>query len=854
MSNSSLINYTILSPNYSKRTLPISKITIHHAATVGIDSQRLAKLFSSTSRGASCNYAIGVKGDITLVVPEEYCAWTSGTYYEPNHGNDGIAVTFEVANDGGAPDWHVSDAALESVINLCVDICQRNNIPALKFTGNANGNLTMHCYFDATACPGPYLKSKFQYIADEVNKRLGGASYEEREKIDVIYSTYTTKWLDDVVNYNNSWYDGYAGLEGTPFTGIRAKLSKGSIMYRAHTPQHGWLSWITNLEGYGYAGLYGTPIDGIQMKLIDLPGYHVEYRTNILGGSWLDWIRDSGEGDNGYSGIWNKQLDKLQVRIVSDPIYTPKSYKITFNANGGSLKSTDTTITTKYRESCGTFPTPENRIGYKWEGWYTEPQGGKRVQGTDKYTYTDNITLYAQWTPKTYKITYDGNGGLYRELKSWVDDVRGPAIFGKAYTTYSNVNFFVKPGYTFIGWKDQNGTDWTNDIDNPWVWSYDYDVTLYAQWKENTYTVTYDGNGGLRSNGQKTWSNNAIFNKEYYIEPNFFIREGYKFTGWSTYTDKIDTSWQGWDGKKWVWTYTNNVILYAQWEKIPEEQVVEKQPIAVYDLNYPNKTLIVNKEVLRNNEDCVKCIKAIKASNNKFDEEIAKTFFELAPKYGIDPIMAISQSILETGWFKFTGSAVKPSQYNYCGLGVTSNGIEGSVFNNIYEGVTAQLQHLYAYGCKNELNEEIFDPRFKYVTRGIAPYWENLAGRWAVPGYDKNLYATPEDAMNANNTYGQRIKKIFDNIINIEVTVDDLNKYFPELTKPEIETPNPEPTTPEIEVPNPEPIEPEITTPEPIEPNPEDIVQPVKPEEEENFWIRLLKSILEAILKVIKHE
>ena len=193
MSNSSLINYTMLSPNYSTRSVPISKITIHHAAMVGVDSRRIAQLFASTSRDASCNYAIGVNGDITLVVPEEYCAWTSGTWGQPNHGNDGMAITFEVANDAGEPDWHVSDATLESIINLCVDICQRNNIPALNFTGDANGNLTMHCYFAATRCPGEYLKTKFQYIADEVNKRLGG-TYVPAEQVDAIYSAYTTEW------------------------------------------------------------------------------------------------------------------------------------------------------------------------------------------------------------------------------------------------------------------------------------------------------------------------------------------------------------------------------------------------------------------------------------------------------------------------------------------------------------------------------------------------------------------------------------------------------------------------------------------------------------------------------------
>ncbi len=102
-----------------------------------------------------------------MYVEESNRAWTSG-----NADNDNQAVTIEVANDGGAPDWHVSDTAFAKLIDLCVDICRRNNIHSLNYTGNADGNLTMHCYFQPTACPGPYLKSKFTYIADEVNRRL----------------------------------------------------------------------------------------------------------------------------------------------------------------------------------------------------------------------------------------------------------------------------------------------------------------------------------------------------------------------------------------------------------------------------------------------------------------------------------------------------------------------------------------------------------------------------------------------------------------------------------------------------------------------------------------------------------
>ena len=129
--------------------------------------EECGNLFANPSRQASSNYGIGTDGRVGLYVEEKNRAWTSGS---PD--NDNQAITIEVANDGGAPDWHISDKALASLINLCVDICKRNGIAKLNYTGDATGNLTMHCYFQATACPGPYLKSKFTYIANEVNKKL----------------------------------------------------------------------------------------------------------------------------------------------------------------------------------------------------------------------------------------------------------------------------------------------------------------------------------------------------------------------------------------------------------------------------------------------------------------------------------------------------------------------------------------------------------------------------------------------------------------------------------------------------------------------------------------------------------
>lgn len=167
MSNSPLVNYTRISPCSSNpRNQPISKITIHHMAG-NLSVEACGSIFSTIDRQGSSNYGIGTDGRVGMYVEECNRAWTSGS-----RENDNAAVTIEVANDVNGGDWHVSDVALAKLIDLCVDICQRNGIAALRFTGDATGNLTMHKYFQNTLCPGPYLESKFSYIAEQVNARL----------------------------------------------------------------------------------------------------------------------------------------------------------------------------------------------------------------------------------------------------------------------------------------------------------------------------------------------------------------------------------------------------------------------------------------------------------------------------------------------------------------------------------------------------------------------------------------------------------------------------------------------------------------------------------------------------------
>lgn len=168
--NSSMTEYVFLSPNADfPRGDAIRKVTVHHMAG-DLTLEDLGTSFGRRDRRASSNYAIDSGGRVALYVEECNRAWSSNSL-----ANDDQAVTIEVANDQIGGDWHVSDAAFEALIDLCTDVCRRNGIPELRYTGDETGTLTLHSmFYRDTECPGPYLKSRMGELAEAVNRRLAG--------------------------------------------------------------------------------------------------------------------------------------------------------------------------------------------------------------------------------------------------------------------------------------------------------------------------------------------------------------------------------------------------------------------------------------------------------------------------------------------------------------------------------------------------------------------------------------------------------------------------------------------------------------------------------------------------------
>ncbi|MBQ8944847.1 MAG: InlB B-repeat-containing protein [Clostridia bacterium] len=161
-----------------------------------------------------------------------------------------------------------------------------------------------------------------------------------------------------------------------------------------------------------------------------------------------------------------------QYDIYLYAVWKANTYKVSFNANGGSCSTSSKTVT--YDSTYGTLPTP-TRTGYTFSGWYTSASGGTQITSSKKVTITSAQTLYAHWSANTYNITFNAtNGGSCSTSSKTVTYD----------STYGTLPIPTKSGYTFTGWYSSliGGTQITSSS----TVTITSDETLYAHWSDSS--------------------------------------------------------------------------------------------------------------------------------------------------------------------------------------------------------------------------------------------------------------------------------------------------------------------------------------------------------------------------------
>ena len=343
-----------------------------------------------------------------------------------------------------------------------------------------------------------------------------------------------------------------------------------------------YAEWTEDDYVITYKGLEGTNFDGDNNP--NPKSYKITTEAQLLknpektGYTFTGWTEAEGETP--------KELVIIGGGITGDKEFTANfvanTYTVTFDANGGTASRDNTVVTydAKYKEAKWANAT---RTGYTFQGWFTDAVGGDRVKPSDKVKITEPTTLYAHWEINTFTISYELNGGTL-EIENQTN-----------YTVEDEftLNNPTKTGYTFTGWTGSNGDVPQIEVT---ISNATGDKNYTANFVANTYTVTFDANGGTPKESSRVVTYGGPL--EDFKKPS---RTGYEFKGWFTAAEGGDRV-KGGDNK--IVEFTEDITLYAHWEAVEYTitylgldgaTLVEENPTTYtvedeFALNNPTKT------------------------------------------------------------------------------------------------------------------------------------------------------------------------------------------------------------------------------------------------------------------------
>ena len=312
----------------------------------------------------------------------------------------------------------------------------------------------------------------------------------------------------------DGWYNGSTKVTSTnPYTFAPTANITLTAKWAVNT-----ISDTIKISPSGGGTVSPNPITGQENTAISTTA------TPATGYNFKHWRYNDLSASGGYSESTTNPL-KITVTGKRDvtAVFELKSYTVTWNANGGTVSPASVSKT--HGSTLGTLPTPTRaataEYSYTFAGWFTAASGGTQISSTT--TVTGNVTYYAHWTAtkRSYTATFNGNGG----------STPSPSSITKEYNAaLGTLPTCSRTGYTFLGWytASSGGTK----ISTTTVVT--KDITYYARWSINSYTLTFNPNGGTVTPTSKDLEYNSAYGTLPTPTRASDAQYTYTFAGWYT--------------------------------------------------------------------------------------------------------------------------------------------------------------------------------------------------------------------------------------------------------------------------------------------------------------------------------
>lgn len=347
-------------------------------------------------------------------------------------------------------------------------------------------------------------------VSDDITKGIvspAGQTVEHGKNATVTASRKTGYKFD-------GWYNGSTKVTSTnPYTFAPTANITLTAKWAINT-----VSDTVKISPSGGGTVSPNPITGQENTAISTTA------TPATGYNFKHWRYNNSSASGGYSESTTNPL-KITITGKRDitAVFELKSYTVTWNANGGTVSPASVSKT--HGSTLGTLPTPTRaataEYSYTFAGWFTAASGGTQISSTT--TVTGNVTYYAHWTAtkRSYTATFNGNGG----------STPSPSSITKKYNTaLGTLPTCTRTGYTFLGWytASSGGTK----ISTTTVVT--KDITYYAQWSINNYTLTFNPNGGTVTPTSKDLEYNSAYGTLPTPTRASDAQYTYTFAGWYT--------------------------------------------------------------------------------------------------------------------------------------------------------------------------------------------------------------------------------------------------------------------------------------------------------------------------------